>query len=62
MATLNFNGSNAETMDDFSVLPAGEYNVQIVKSDIVPTKKKDGTLMKLQYKVIDGEFKGVRYA
>lgn len=58
MAELNFNGANAEAMDDYSVVPAGVYNSQIVKSDIVPTKKKDGTLLKLQYKIIDGKFKG----
>lgn len=58
MAQLNFNGTNQEAMDDYSVIPAGVYNAQIVKSEIVSTRDKKGTLLKLQYKVIDGEFKG----
>ena len=58
MAELNFNGANQEAMEDFSVVPAGVYNAQITKSDIVPTSNKNGTLMKLQFKIIDGELKG----
>jgi len=58
MAELNFNGAGQDAMDDFSVVPPDTYNVQIVKSEVVPTKKKDGTLLKTQFKVIDGKFKG----
>ena len=58
MAELNFNGANEEAMDDYSVIPAGLYNAQIVKTEIVPTKNKNGTLLKAQFKVIDGKFKG----
>lgn len=58
MAKLNFNGAGQEAMDDFSVVPADAYNVQIVKSEVVKTKAGTGTLLKLQYKIIDGKFKG----
>lgn len=58
MAELNFNGAGQEAMDDFSVVPADGYNVQIIKSEVVQTKKKDGTLLKVQFKIIDGKFKG----
>lgn len=58
MAELNFNGAGQEAMDDFSVVPAGTYNAQIVKSEVVQTKKKDGTLLKVQFKIIDGNLKG----
>jgi len=58
MAELQFNGANEEAMDDYSVIPAGVYNSQIVKSEIVETKAKNGSLLKLQFKVIDGQFKG----
>ena len=58
MAELNFNAGDQEGMDDYSVLPAGPYNVQVVKSEVVPTKDTTGTLLKLQFKVIDGKFKG----
>ena len=58
MAQLNFNGQGQEAMDDFSVVPSDTYNVQIVKSEIIQTKDKQGTLLKVQYKIIDGKFKG----
>ena len=58
MAELNFNGAGQEAMDDFSVVPADSYNAQIVKSEVVPTKAGTGTLLKTQFKIIDGKFKG----
>lgn len=58
MAELKFNGANEEAMDDYSVVPASTYNAQVTKSEVVPNKKKDGSLLKLQFKIIDGEFKG----
>lgn len=58
MAELIFNGANAEAMEDYSVVPAGKYNAQIVKTDIVDTKAKTGKLLKAQFKIIDGKFKG----
>ncbi len=58
MAKLNFNATNEEAMDDFSVVPADAYNVQITKSEICKTKAETGTLLKLQFKIIDGKFKG----
>ena len=58
MAKLNFKGSGQEGMDDYSVVPAGSYNAQIVKSEVTETKAKTGTLLKTQFKIIDGKFKG----
>ena len=64
MAKLNFNAAQEEGMDDYSVVPADNYNVQIVKSEVADTKAKAegrsklGKLLKLQFKIIDGKFKG----
>ena len=58
MALLNFNTANQEEMDDFSVIPVGNYNVQIVKSELKPTKSGDGKRLNFQFKVLDGKFKG----
>lgn len=68
MAKLNFNAAKEEGMDDYSVVPADHYNVQIVKSEVADTKAKkeakaqnkniEGSLLKLQFKIIDGKFKG----
>ncbi len=58
MAQLNFNTANQEEMDDFSVVPVGEYNVQIVKSEIKDTKDKTGKRLNFQFKILDGDYKG----
>lgn len=58
MAKLNFSGKGQEGMQDFTVVPADNYNVQMTKSELVPTKDKRGTLLKAQFKIIDGKFKG----
>lgn len=58
MAQLNFNASNHEEMDDFSIVPAGEYNVQIVKSELKDTKDKTGKRLIFQFKILNGDYKG----
>jgi len=58
MAELIFNGKTQEAMEDYSVVPAGLYNAQVVKTDIVKTKAGTGSLLKAQFKIIDGKFKG----
>ena len=58
MASLNFSTANQEEMDDFSVIPPNVYNAQIVKSEIKDTKAGDGKRLNIQFKIIDGDFKG----
>jgi len=48
---------NTEGMTDFSPLPSGKYNAQIVKSEYKETKKKDGHYLSLQLKILDGTYK-----
>lgn len=57
MALLNFSTAGKEEMDDFSVIPPNDYNVQIVKSEVTDTKAGDGKRLNLQFKILDGEFK-----
>lgn len=67
MANLpgSFNTQGTEKMNDFSTIPAGEYLASVVKSDVVLTKKAKeannpnlGQLLKLQWKVLAGKYKG----
>ena len=58
MAMLNFSTNGQEEMDDYSVIPQGDYNAQIVKSEIKPTKNGDGKRLNFQFKILDGKFKG----
>lgn len=53
-----FNSTDKDDMNDFSVIKAGDYPAQIVKSDYVETKKKDGHRLTLQLKIIAGPSKG----
>jgi len=54
MANLAFNTAGVDTSDNFSPIPAGDYNVMVVESDILDTKAGTGTYIKLQMKVLDG--------
>jgi len=57
MATLNFNALEvAPDMGVLDPLPEGWYNVMIDNSEISPTKNGDGAILKLRFKVVDGNF------
>ena len=47
-----------EAPREFTLLPPGDYVVQIVESDIVPTKAGNGQMLKLTLDIIDGEHAG----
>lgn len=56
MASLEFNAAEVEPNDSFELLPAGKYRVCITDSEMKPTKKGDGTLLKLKLQVLDGQY------
>ena len=59
MAQLNYVADKNDQYSGFETLPAGEYKVQISDSDIVPTKKGDGEMLKLTYEIVaDEKFDG----
>lgn len=60
MASLNgtFDATQVEPNAPFEVLPAGKYPVQIVASDMRPTKDGNGSYLWLELEVLDGEQKG----
>jgi hypothetical protein len=45
-----------EHPDTFGIITPGEYVAQIVDSDIVETKKKDGQMAKFTFEIMEGEF------
>ena len=51
-------GENTEKMNDFSAIPVGNYTAQIVKSEFKPTKAKTGHYLQMQFKIVEGKFKG----
>lgn len=56
----NLSGFDASKVEpvSFDVLPAGDYTVVIVKSEIKPTKDNSGQRLNLELQVVDGKFKG----
>ena len=60
----NINGlydTNAEAQQDFGALPTGEYLVQIIDSDMKPTKNNAGHYLELVREVMDGPHKGRKH-
>lgn len=55
--TANVEG-NDSGLDDYSVIPAGDYIVMIIDSEFRETKTQTGQYLRLKHKVISGEFKG----
>lgn len=60
MANLNFNAATVDPAKASIVIPAGWYNAIIEHSEVVPTKQGNGTILKLRYSIVDGEFKGCK--
>jgi len=61
MVQLNFDASNVEQFEGFSVKPPGWYNVMIDASEMLPTKNGDGAYLKLQFDILDGQYKGQKF-
>lgn len=53
-----FDASTVEPAQDFDVLPAGKYKVQIIASEMRPTKSGDGGYLWLEMEILDGQFHG----
>lgn len=58
MATLNFTASGEAPSSNFGVIPAADYNVQIIASEVKPAKTEGNSYLQLELEVLDGEFKG----
>lgn len=63
MATFNFNANTVEPMQPrtYGPLPAGDYEMIVVKSDVKPTKAGTGRYLELEMQVISGEHSGRRH-
>lgn len=58
MANLAFDANQVDPTDQFEVLPAGDYPVMIVDSEMKPTKDNRGQYLQLTLEVIDGPCRG----
>lgn len=55
-----FRPEDAPEGDEFAPFPAGDYLAHVIESDVGPTKKGDGTILKLVLEVLSGPQKGRR--
>lgn len=58
MAGLNFDATTVEPNQPFEVLPAGTYKVQMVDSDMRPTKDGNGQYLWCEFEILEGECQG----
>lgn len=60
MAQLNFDASSVEPSQPMELLPPGDYEVQIVKSEMRATRNGDGQFLWLEFEILSGMAKGRR--
>ena len=60
MATLNFNAADVDTSNTFEPIPAGEYEMMVVESEMKTTKRGDGQYLELVIQLLDEEYAGRR--
>lgn len=53
-----FDASQVEPNQPFEVLPSGKYKVEVVNSEMRPTKDGCGTYLWLEMSILEGEFAG----
>ena len=59
MASLGEGGFDSRTVEPnvgFDVMPAGDYDAVIVASEVKPTSKGDGKMLKLELQILNGTF------
>lgn len=60
MAILNFNAREVAPNSSFDPLPPGWYNAKMIESELKPTRAGDGTMLAVQFEVLDGQYAGRR--
>ncbi len=58
MASVNFNANEVEPSSVYETIPAGKYQAVITESEMKTTKSGTGQYLKLEFEVIEGEYKG----
>ena len=53
-----FDASQVEPQGDYTPIPPGEYVVQIISSEMVETSSRNGSMLKLEIEVIEGDQAG----
>tara|TARA_R110002110_G_scaffold246260_1_gene462645 strand:+ start:940 stop:1404 length:465 start_codon:yes stop_codon:yes gene_type:complete len=51
-----FNANDVEPNEAFTALPAGEYDIIVMSSEMKPTKAGDGKYLQLQLQILSGTY------
>lgn len=51
-----FNAADVEPNEAFTALPAGEYDIIVMSSEMKPTKAGDGKYLQLQLQILSGTY------
>lgn len=54
----HFDATQVAPAEEIGTIPVGEYTMQIVDSDLKPTKNNNGHYAELEFEVIEGQYKG----
>jgi cobalamin biosynthesis protein CobT len=54
----SFNAKQISEENPFEPIPAGRYTAQVIKTELCETKAGDGHYLKIQFQVLNGEYKG----
>jgi hypothetical protein len=60
MAELSFDATQIDPSQQFEAIPPGKYKVQIVASEMRPTKDGNGQYLWLEQEILEGEYQGRR--
>ena len=56
-----FDADTIDTSDNYDPIPEGTYECVVEKTEMLPTKKGDGSYLKLTFSVIDGQYDGRKF-
>lgn len=56
MTGFHFDSRTVAPAQAFTLLPAGDYLVRAIKSEITPAKSGNGTVLNMTFEVLEGEF------
>jgi len=56
-----FDASTIEPQTSYTPYPIGDYVMQIIRSEVKPTSKGDGSFLEMEFDILDGAFAGRKF-
>ena len=58
MGNLDINIDDIQPTSSFELIPDGKYLAEVIASEVVPTKKGNGRILKLTFSILQGDYMG----